>query len=84
LEEVGRCGGVSIGGLRTDFFAPTSLSAKRGLRISCKDKPSEHLKTTLGKLFPDRPQPMEQKPPNNDESVPSHLLQMNKKSLLLD
>jgi len=36
LEKVGRCGGVSIGGQRTDLFPPTLLSAKRGLRNSDK------------------------------------------------
>jgi len=34
--EVGRCGGVSIGGQRTDLFPLTLLSAKRGLRDSDK------------------------------------------------
>jgi len=36
-REVGRCGGVSIGGQRTDLFPPTFLSAKRGLRESYKE-----------------------------------------------
>jgi len=58
-REVGRCGGVSIGGQRTDLFPPTLLSAKRGLRKSNKEQPFEHLKTPAGKQLPDRPRPKE-------------------------
>jgi len=43
-REVGRCGGVSIGGQRIDLFPPTLLSAKRGLRDSDKNRHIEHLK----------------------------------------